>query len=91
MLNFDLRDTVAGQQIFDAGIQEGIQKGLIEARGMVIQALTERFVVVPSEIKEAVYSAANHEMLKKLLLHAIRSPRMEDFKEMLAKDFNAEF
>ncbi len=106
MLNFDLRDTVAGQQIFDAGhqegwqegIQEGVQKGIQEgvqkgvqkgilknARIMVIEALTERFASVPPEIKKALYSVGNHDMLKELLRHAIRSSHIEDFKEILAK------
>ncbi len=90
MLNFDLRDTVAGQQIFDAGHQEGVQKGvqkgiLKNARIMVIEALTERFAAVPPEIKKALYSVGNHDMLKELLRHAIRSSHIEDFKEILAK------
>jgi len=82
MLNFDLRDTVAGQQIFDAGHQEGVQEGILK---MVIEALTERFVTVPPDIKKALYSVGNHDMLKELLRHAIRSPYIEDFKEILAK------
>jgi len=86
MLNFDLRDTVAGQQIFDAGHQEGIQEGILkDARIMVVEALTERFVAVPSEMKKSLYSVRNHEMLKELHRHAIRSPYIEDFKEILAK------
>ena len=82
MLNFDLRDTVAGQQIFEEGI-------LVDARIMVIEALTERFVAVPPEIQEAVNSVGKHEMLKELLRHAIRSPYVEDFKEILAKVVSA--
>ncbi|MDM8540118.1 DUF2887 domain-containing protein [Desulfococcaceae bacterium HSG9] len=86
MLNFDLRDTVAGQQIFDAGRHEGVQKGILKnARIMVIEALTERFIAVPPEIKKALHSVGNHDMLKELLRHAIRSPYIEDFKEILAK------
>ncbi|MDM8540120.1 DUF2887 domain-containing protein [Desulfococcaceae bacterium HSG9] len=82
MLNFDLRDTVAGQQIFDAGRHEGVQEGVLN---MVIEALTERFVTVPPEIKKSLYSVGNNEVLKELLRHAIRSPYIEDFKEILAK------
>ncbi len=52
---------------------------------MVIEALTERFVAVPPEIKKSLYSVGNHEMLKELLRHAIRSPYIEGFKEILAK------
>ncbi len=39
MLNFDLMDTVAGQQIYEEGM-------LKSAREMVIEALTERFIIV---------------------------------------------
>ena len=86
MLNFDLRDTVAGQQIYDAGHQEGRQEGIQkEARIMVIEALTERFINVPSEIKESLYTVGNHEILKELLRHAIRAPHIEDFKKVLTK------
>ena len=90
MLNFDLRDTVAGQQIYDAGHQEGRQEGRQEgiqkeARIMVIEALTERFINVPPEIKESLYTVGNHEMLKELHRHAIRTPHIEDFKKVLTK------
>jgi len=86
MLNFDLRDTVAGQQIFDAGLQKGLQKGIIEeARIMVIEALTERFIAVPLEIRATVNSIKNGEMLKELHRHAIRTSHIEDFKDILAK------
>ncbi len=82
MLDFDLRDTVAGQQIYDEAMQVGILK---DARDMVIEALMERFVSVSPEIRESVYSVGDHEILKKLLKYAIRSPHMEDFGKILAK------
>ena len=86
MLNFDLRDTVAGQQIFEAGIEEGILNGILtEARDMVIEVLTERFVAVPPEIQELVYSVGDHKILKELLRYAVRSPKMEDFRNILSK------
>jgi len=82
MLNFDLKDTVAGQQIFDAGALEN-------ARLMVIEVLKERFIAVPHEIKEAVNSVGKHEMLKKILRYAVRSPDMEDFNKTLTKVLSA--
>ncbi len=86
MLDFDLRDTVAGQEIFEEGIQEGIQEGIItEARASVIEALTERFVAIPPGIRESVYSVGDHEMLKTLLRHAIRGSHLEDFNKALSK------
>ncbi len=52
---------------------------------MVIEVLTERFINVPSEIKELLFSVGNHEMLKELHRHAIRTPHIEDFKKALTK------
>ncbi|MDM8515846.1 DUF2887 domain-containing protein [Desulfobacterales bacterium HSG16] len=78
MLDFDLRDTVAGQQILEEGI-------LIQARDMVLEALIERFVNVPSEIQELVNSVGNRKALKELHRYAIRSPKMEDFRNILSK------
>ena len=86
MLNFDLMDTVAGKEIYEEGIEKGIEKGLLqEAREMVIEALEERFGIVSGEIMERVHSIERREVMKELLRHAIRSERVEDFKEMLAK------
>ncbi len=78
MLDFDLRDTAAGQQIFDEGHRDGV-------KNMVIEALTERFIAIPPEIKESVYSIGNRDMLKELHRHAIRSPHLESFREILSK------
>ncbi|MCP4112822.1 MAG: hypothetical protein GY749_46070 [Desulfobacteraceae bacterium] len=94
MLNFDLMDTVAGRQIFEEGVEKGVEKGiekgiLEEARGMVIEALAERFVVIPAELKESVYSVGHHEELKQLLRYAIRSPHIEDFEKVLSKVLSA--
>jgi hypothetical protein len=82
VLNFDLADTVAGRQIFEEGIEKGILK---EAREMVIEALTERFVAVPSDIKRLVSSLGKHDLLKELLRHAIRSSDIEAFRKVLSK------
>ncbi|MCP4112776.1 MAG: hypothetical protein GY749_45820, partial [Desulfobacteraceae bacterium] len=79
MLNFDLADTVAGQQIFEEGIEKGIEKGIMkDARDMVIEALTERFVALPSGIRDEVYSVGQHEVLKELHRYAIRSSDIEE-------------
>ncbi|MCP4493492.1 MAG: hypothetical protein GY820_40235 [Gammaproteobacteria bacterium] len=84
MLNFDLLDTVAGQQIFEEGVLE-------EARDVVIDVLTERFVIVPLEIKDAVYSAGDHDILKALRRYAIRSSDIEEFKKVLSKRSSASY
>ena len=90
MLNFDLADTVAGQQIFEEGFETGVETGfekgiLKDAKDMVIEALTERFVAVPSGIREAVYAVGHHDALKTLLRYAIRSSDMEEFGKILSK------
>ncbi len=73
-----MRDTVAGQQIYEAGVIE-------DARDMVLEALIERFVTVPAEIQASVNSVGKRETLKELHRYAIRSPKMEDFMEILSK------
>ncbi|MCP4344627.1 MAG: DUF2887 domain-containing protein [Desulfobacterales bacterium] len=78
MLNFDLMDTVAGQQIYEEGIKD-----------MVIEALKERFVIIPSNIKDSVYSVEDHDALKALHRQAIRSPQIEDFEKVLSKVLSA--
>jgi len=82
VLNFDLMDTVAGQQIFEEGVSKGI---LREAREMVIEALSERFVAVPAGIRNSVCSVEQHDMLKELLRHAIRCSHIKDFEAVLSK------
>ncbi|MCP4351911.1 MAG: DUF2887 domain-containing protein [Desulfobacterales bacterium] len=78
MLNFDLMDTVAGQQIYEEG-------ALNYAREMVIEVLTERFIIVPAEIKESVYSAGDRDILKALFRYAMRSSDIEEFKKVFSK------
>ena len=82
MLNFDLMDTVAGQQIFEEGVSKG---SLRTARENIIEALSERFVAIPAGIRDGVCSVEQHDMLKQLFRHAIRSSRIEDFETVLSK------
>jgi len=86
MLNFDLMDSVAGQQVYDMGHQKGVQKGLLETlQEDVIEVLDERFGIVPSDMIKQVRAISLREHLKQLLRQAIRCPDMESFKEMLSK------
>ena len=51
MLNFDLMDTVAGQQIYEMGREKGLNEGYLGAtQEVLIGILKKRFGVVPSEI-----------------------------------------
>jgi len=47
MLNFDLMDTVAGQQVHDMGYQKGL---LDSAQEMLIETLNERFGIVANDM-----------------------------------------
>jgi predicted transposase YdaD len=86
MLNFDLMDSVAGQQVYDMGHQKGIQKGVIEdAREMVLEVLDERFGIIPGDMIQQVRVISLREHLKELHRQAIRCSDLESFKEMLSK------
>ncbi|MCP4340336.1 MAG: hypothetical protein GY799_15940 [Desulfobulbaceae bacterium] len=68
------------------GKKEGLKEGrLKEARNMVIEVLAERFVAVPADIRNKVYSFEQHDALKDLLRYAIRSSDIDEFKTVLSK------
>jgi len=108
MLNFDLMDTVAGQQVYDMGVQKGIQAGIQEGieegiqegvqkgfrkgflngfinseRAMIIEALEERFGVVPTDITEVIQAFYQQDELKELFRQALRCSDMAHFKKIL--------
>ncbi|MCP4340334.1 MAG: hypothetical protein GY799_15930 [Desulfobulbaceae bacterium] len=56
-----------------------------DTRGMVIDALKERFFVVPADIRNKVCSFKQHDVLKELLRYAIRSSDIDEFKTALLK------
>jgi hypothetical protein len=78
MLNFDLMDTVAGRQVHEMGLIE-------DAREMVLEALEERFGIVPNDIMKQLNTISVRENLKQLLRQAIRCSNLEGFQEMLLK------
>jgi hypothetical protein len=78
MLNFDLMDTVAGQQLY--------QKGAIETvREDILEALEERFGVVPNDMTSQIHTVFLRDNLRQLHRQAIRCPNIEGFEEMLLK------
>jgi hypothetical protein len=82
MLNFDLMDTVAGQQLHEMGHQ----KGLIEdAREMLLEVLEERFGIVPNDMTKQIQTVSLRDNLKQLHRQAIRCPNIEGFEKMLSK------
>lgn len=84
MYNIDILD-IAREKGFEEGVEKGVEKGVLKnAREMVIEALRERFVAVPSDIRKAVSSLGQHDLLKELLRCAIRISDMEAFRKVLA-------
>ncbi len=70
----------------ERGIEKGIEKGIERGiRDMVIEALTERFVAVPSGIRDEVCSVGQYDALKELHRYAIRSSDIEEFRKVLSK------
>jgi hypothetical protein len=82
MLNFDLMDTVAGQQLYEMGERNG---ELNTTRKAVIEVLEERFGIVPSKMIDEVRAIARYELLDSLFRQAIRCADMNSFQEMLSK------
>jgi hypothetical protein len=90
MLNFDLMDTVAGRQIYDEGVGKGVEKGVkkghIEnAHETLTDVLWERFGIVPEEVTRKIYAVGRRDILKRLVIHAVRCESIGDFEKMLAK------
>jgi hypothetical protein len=84
MLNFDLMDTLAGQQIYDMGHEKGLDEGYLVGQEMLIGILKERFGVVPSEIVAQIRAIKQSEVLKNLPIQALRCPDVGSFKEKLS-------
>ncbi len=69
---------------YHAGIEKGIEKGLIvEARELVLEALEERFGSVPEDIRQRVNTIEHRAVLKSLHRLAIRAGSIEEFRESL--------
>ncbi len=82
MMNFDLLDTRAGQDI----LEEGKQLGAIDnARIMVIGVLEERFQIVPVNIIDKVKTIGRREILESLHKQAIRCSDINGFNDVLAR------
>ncbi len=76
--------------ILEIAKEEGIKEGKKEeARDMVIDALKERFVIVPADIRDNVYSFEQYDVLRDLHRLAIRSSDIDEFKTVLSKILSA--
>ncbi|MBF0527149.1 MAG: hypothetical protein HQK56_18870 [Deltaproteobacteria bacterium] len=73
MLNFDLAETRAGQDIFHMG-------ELKDAREMLIEALETKFGWVPGDLNDKINQIEIRDRLKNLLRMAIKAQDLETFK-----------
>ena len=71
---------------FEEGLKQGLQQGLLEeAREMVLEALEERFGLIPPSLVSRIKSIQQREILKSLHRAAIRANNLEEFKMLLKK------
>ena len=63
------------------GMRKGLKQGMLEdAREMVLEALEERFGVVPEDVKDLVRSQGDREVLRRWHRLAIRVGSLEEFR-----------
>ncbi|MEJ5363612.1 MAG: hypothetical protein WHS86_00790 [Desulfosoma sp.] len=66
------------------GYDEGLRHGMLaEAREMVLEALSERFTLVPRDVEERIMEVESRRHLKELLRHALRVRSLEEFRDLL--------
>ena len=79
-----MMESVAYEMIKKEGHEEGMQQGMIaEAREMVLEALAEKFKVVPGDLEDRINSLNSRRQLKDLLRHAVRAQSIEEFNKIL--------
>jgi predicted transposase/invertase (TIGR01784 family) len=72
------------QQGFQQGIQQGIQQGLLlDAQEMLLEALEERFEIVPNSIAKKIKQIDSREVIKSLFKVAMRTSSLEEFEAKL--------
>ena len=77
-------EEVKGMSYITSVERIGMERGLLEdGREMVLEALSERFGEVQSEIANAVNQIENRDVLKSLLRCAIRCASLEEFKQAM--------
>jgi hypothetical protein len=79
-----MMESVAYEMIKKEGYEEGMQQGMIaEAREMVLEALAEKFKVVPGDLEDRINSLDSRRQLKDLLRHAVRAQSIGEFSKIL--------
>ena len=65
----------------EQGRKQGLEQGMLEdAREMVLEALEERFGVVPDDVKDVVRGQKDRDVLRKWHRLAIRAGSLEEFR-----------
>jgi Protein of unknown function (DUF2887) len=82
MLNFDLLDTLAGQDIWQKGRQEG---SLETTQKLLVQALMERFGKVSSKTISRLNTITQEDILNQLFREALRCQSQLAFNRHLSK------
>ncbi|MEJ5363611.1 MAG: hypothetical protein WHS86_00785 [Desulfosoma sp.] len=66
------------------GYDEGLRHGMLaEAREMVLEALSERFTLVPRDVEERIMEVESRRHLKELHRQALRVRSLEEFRDLL--------
>ena len=77
-------ERLSRQQGLEQGLQQGLEQGqLLEARAMVLEAVTAHFGAVPDEVATAVHRVESRDTLHALLRQAIACPTLEAFRTAL--------
>ena len=71
-------ETIGLKKGKDLGLKEGKQE-------MVIEALIERFELVPARVSEQIRAVRNPDVLRVLFRKAIRCGNLEEFEELMMK------
>jgi hypothetical protein len=82
MLHIDLMDSLAGQQLYERGQQDGLIK---DARTMILTFLEEKFGIVPGKLIDQIHALNRHDVLENLFRQAMRCPDLDSFKQLLSK------
>ena len=74
----------------DLGLKEGKDLGLKEgkkdaAREMIIEALIEKFELIPARVSEQIRAVRDLNILRGIFRHAMRCGSIEDFKAVMKK------
>jgi hypothetical protein len=76
MFNIDLKDSVAGMQIFDEGKEEGMEK-------MFFQTIKQKFGNISDELTESIQSIRPKEKLSDLINYVFRCNDVDEFAKMV--------